>query len=133
MMRLDDWQDRFFAYLEATRLLPFAWGMNDCCLFAAGSIDSITGSTLVTQLRAIYSDEPSALAYIASFGSLEAAVTSWLGTSKAPNSAGPGDIVLADLELGPTIGVCMGVNCAFSASQGMIYGDRSIISVCWTV
>lgn len=132
-MRLDDWQTPFYAYIEAARLAPFAWGTHDCCLFAAGAIDALTGSDLRTQLSAAYSDEASALAYIASFGSLEAAVSSWLGPSKAPNFAGPGDIVLADLSLGPTIGVCLGTGCAFSAASGMLYQQRSVISMCWTV
>jgi hypothetical protein len=135
MTRLDDWQDRFFAYLEATRLLPFAWGTNDCCLFAAGSIDAITGSTLTAQLAEsyAYTDEAGALAFVESFGSLEAAVSSWLGDAKAPNFAGPGDIILADLEMGPTIGVCLGVDCAFSGASGMDYRSRTFITACWTV
>jgi hypothetical protein len=133
MTRLDDWQDRFFAYLEATRLTPFAWGTNDCCLFAAGSIDAITGSTFTAQLAAAYTDEASALAYIASFGSLDAAVSSWLGDAKAPNFAGPGDIVIANLEMGPTVGVCLGVDCAFSSNAGMTYRSRTLIAACWTI
>lgn len=132
-MRLDDWQTPFFAYIEAARSLPFEWGVQDCCLFAAGAIDALTGSTLREQLGATYTDEASALAYIASFGSLEGAVSSWLGPSSAPNFAGPGDIILGDLASGPTIGVCLGVICAFSSPAGMLYQQRSVISMCWTV
>lgn len=133
MTRLDDWQTPFFAYIEECRSLPFEWGTHDCCTFAAGAIDALTGSTFKDQLAAAYSDETTALAYIASFGSLEAAVTSWLGPSEAPNSAGPGDIVLADLELGPAIGVCLGVDCAFSAEPSMKFRQRGVIACCWRI
>lgn len=132
MPRLEEWQEPFFAYIDASRTAAFAWGVHDCCLFAAGAVDVLTGSTLAAQLRLCYTDEASALAYIASFGSLEAAVSSWLGPSRAPNFAGPGDIVIANLELGPTIGVCLGSNCAFSGEVTQ-YRSRDFIQLCWPI
>jgi hypothetical protein len=133
LKRLEGWQDKFFAYLEATRATPFEWGQHDCCLFAAKSIDAICGSPLELQLKIDYRDEASALAYIAQFGSLEAAVSNWLGESKAPNFAGPGDIVLANLDNGPTVGVCLGVKCAFASVAGPLYTQRDAIVACWVI
>lgn len=135
MTRIDGWQDAFFAYLEIARVTKFEWGTQDCCLFAADVVDTITGSTFRAQLAACYTDEISALAYIASFGSLEDAVSSWLGAPQAPNFAGPGDIVIATLDNGPTIGVCLGVKCAFtSIVEGpLLYTQRDVISACWPI
>lgn len=132
-MKTDGWQDRFFAYLDVARVTPFKWGIQDCCLFAADVVDAVTGSTFREQLSLCYTDEASALAYIASFGSLEAAVSSWLGASEAPNSAGPGDIVIATLDNGPTVGVCLGVKCAFASivDGPLLYTQRDVISACW--
>lgn len=131
-MKTEGWQDRFFAYIEESRTRPFAWGVFDCCLFAADVADTVSGSTFRAQLASKYSDETTALAYIASFGTLEAAVSSWLGDSKAPNFAGPGDIVIANLDNGPTVGVCLGTKCAFASLKSPLYTDRSVIVACWT-
>jgi len=32
--RRDNWPDLLAAYIKAKRNEPFAWGSNDCCLFA---------------------------------------------------------------------------------------------------
>jgi hypothetical protein len=135
MTRLQDWQTPFFAYLEARRGLPFAWGSNDCCTFAAGAVDAITGSTLATDVQANYTDEASAMAYLATFPSLEDAVTHWMQTpSQAPNFAGPGDMVLIDGDKGPTIGICLGANVASAGTEaGVSYRPRAKIICCWRV
>jgi hypothetical protein len=135
MTRLDDWQDRFFAYLEATRLLPFAWGSKDCCLFAAGAVDAMCGTTFVAEISANYTDEESAYAYLATFDSLEAAATQWAGApSLAPNFAGPGDVVLLIGGNGPTIGVCLGTGCAEAGDlSGSQYQSRDSILCCWKI
>lgn len=132
-MRVDGWQDKFFAYLEAARDARFSWGSFDCCMFASSVIDLITGSELTAQLSTKYSDEATALAYIASFGSLAAAVSSWLGVSRPPNSAGPGDIVIANFANGPIVGVCLGRSCAFASVNGLLYTERDPIIACWSI
>jgi hypothetical protein len=131
---LEDWQTPFFAYIEAARAKPFAWGVNDCCLFTAGAVDALTGSTYAAQVAANYTDEASALAYLASFDSFEAAISHWADApSLAPNFAGPGDIVLIDTRSGPTAGVCLGVHCAFVAPGGLAYLPRVCIARCWRI
>lgn len=130
-MKTEGWQDRFFAYLETARIRKFEWGTFDCCLFAADVVDVVSGSTFREELATCYTDEASALAYIASFGSLDAAVSSWLGDSQAPNFAGPGDIVFANLDNGPTVGVCLGTKCAFASIDAPLYTDRAVILACW--
>jgi hypothetical protein len=42
--RLADWPTRLSAYLDARAQEPFTWGTHDCCLFAAGAIEAITGT-----------------------------------------------------------------------------------------
>lgn len=51
MTRLPDWPARLAAYLEAQRVQPFAWGSNDCVLFAAGAVRAITGADLLPVQR----------------------------------------------------------------------------------
>lgn len=43
---------------------PFAWGINDCSLFAADAIQSFTGVDLASDFRGKYKDEASAFALI---------------------------------------------------------------------
>jgi hypothetical protein len=43
---------------------PFAWGRNDCALFAADGIEAITGVDIAGDFRGKYSDEASAMALI---------------------------------------------------------------------
>lgn len=132
-MKTEGWQDRFFAYIEESRTRPFEWGVFDCCLFAADVADVVSGSTYRSQLAACYTDEPTAMAYIASFGTLEAAISSWLGASQAPNFAGPGDIVIGNLEGRPIAGVCLGTKCAFASTDGPRYTQRDVMTGCWVI
>ena len=44
--------------------LPFAWGTNDCSLFAADAIQSFTGVDLAADFRGKYTDEASAMALV---------------------------------------------------------------------
>lgn len=54
MMRRQDWVVRLDAYLKARAGLPFVFGANDCCLFAAGAVEAMTGEDLATGFRGKY-------------------------------------------------------------------------------
>lgn len=41
--RLEAWPGRLVAFIDERRAMPFAWGSNDCCLFAADAVAAITG------------------------------------------------------------------------------------------
>jgi hypothetical protein len=51
MKRYHDWQVRFEAFIRECRHVPFAWGSNDCALFAADAVQAITGEHLCPELR----------------------------------------------------------------------------------
>lgn len=51
-------------YLRETASKPFAWGSNDCCLFAANGIESMTGVDIADDFRGKYTDQASAFALI---------------------------------------------------------------------
>jgi len=38
-----DWPARLHQFLDTRQHTPFAWGYNDCCLFAAAAIEALTG------------------------------------------------------------------------------------------
>ena len=51
MTRLEGWEHRFVAFLTARAQMPFAWGSNDCCTFAADCAEAITGTDPMADLR----------------------------------------------------------------------------------
>ena len=56
------WETRHFhEFLMGRASAPFAWGSNDCALFAADGIKAITGVDIAAEFRGQYHDEASAL------------------------------------------------------------------------
>jgi len=68
-VRLPDWPARLDAYLRSRRDLPFAWGTNDCGMFAAGAVEAMTG---VLPGDWSYSSDKAALRLIQAAGGLSA-------------------------------------------------------------
>lgn len=63
--RTQHWATReLHDFLLARASKPFAWGENDCCLFAADAVLSFTGVDLAADFRGRYNDEASALALV---------------------------------------------------------------------
>jgi hypothetical protein len=105
LRRTDHWATReFYKFLLARANEPFAWGTNDCSLFAADAIQSFTGVDLAVDFRGKYHDETSAMAVCKSVtgtASIEAAATYCankfaLVEWPAPLLAKRGDLVLVN-------------------------------------
>lgn len=47
LQRQGNWSQAFSEFLRARADLPFAWGGNDCCSFAAAGIEAMTGADLM--------------------------------------------------------------------------------------
>lgn len=59
------WATRaYHDFLLSRARMPFAWGTNDCAMFAADGIQAITGTDIAEAFRGKYADEASALAAI---------------------------------------------------------------------
>jgi len=67
LVRVQHWAERsFHRFLLARAKQPFAWGTNDCALFAADAVLAITGTDIAVDFRGKYSDEAGAFALIQS-------------------------------------------------------------------
>ena len=67
LKRQENWDTRgFHEFLLARAKMPFAWGSNDCALFAADAVLAITGTDIAGDFRGKYTDEAGAFALIAS-------------------------------------------------------------------
>jgi len=131
-MRRDDWVEQMWLAIEDHANTEFVWGVNDCCLFVARVVDAMTDSDLETDLNASYADEETALAYIASFGSLEAAVSSYLGQPE-PGRPLRGDVVLIDGGAGPALGILVGGHIAGMGPNGFVYLPRGEALQRWAI
>lgn len=111
-------------YLRQVGALPFNWGGNNCCSFAAGWVRAATGFDPMEGLPAT-PDAPSALRLVRQLGgTLEAAWTERLGRPPvAAAYAQLGDLVLRDVEgghgTGQAVGVCNGARVAFAGDDGI--------------
>lgn len=119
-MRYPDWTDRLFAAVAERERAPFAWGRNDCVLFAAACVDAMTDSDWVAALSRLYHDEATGRAYVASSGGIEAAVTARLGEPVA-GIPRRGDVCLLREGSGAWLGVGMGTTIAAPGPDGVIY------------
>jgi hypothetical protein len=80
-----------------------------------------------------YRNEVGAMRLIHEAGGLDMLVTRAIGAPVCPAEAGRGDVVLSELDNGPTVGVCLGRDCAFPADVGITFRPREMILKAWKV
>jgi hypothetical protein len=132
MTRSVDWPQQLAAFVESRRSTPFAWGTHDCCRFAAGAVEAMTG---VDRMHAFtYETEAEARELITQAGGLDVLVTRELGAPlESVAFAGRGDVVLAELDNGPTLGVVLGVQSAFAAEGGVLLLPTRMGCMAWRI
>ena len=125
------------AFLRDHANAPFAWGINDCSLFAANAIQAITGVDIADDFRGKYSDEGSAFALIkevtggttvadaAAYCASKHGLVEWVDTADGkplPLMAKRGDLCVAD-NAGRLIAGVVDLSGKFVACMG----ERGII------
>jgi hypothetical protein len=101
--RLEGWEIRLGKFLQARAHLPFAWGTNDCLIFAADAVEEMTDVDPAARWRG-YTTKEQAAALLEHGGGVEGLITTGLGSSphRHYRLARRGDITLADCGHGPT-------------------------------
>lgn len=134
MTRLPDWKEHFYEALDAARGRTPEWGVHDCLQFPARIVLAITGEDPAAQFG-VYSDEAGALALMNQYGGVSGILTHAFGEPTAPNFAGAGDLIVANIAgHGETGGVCNGTNCAFVVMpRGLIFLPRLSIDKVWKI
>lgn len=130
-MRRGDWLERLEAYIAERMTEPFAWGRHDCCRFAAGAVEVMTGEDPMRGFQ--YENEADARRLLNSAGSLYTLLVQVIGPPMPVAHARRGDVVLAELELGPTVGVCLGSIVAFPAALGLTHRPALDCRYAWRV
>lgn len=138
--RVSDWPTKLAEFIEQRRKKPFVWGKYDCCLFAADSTLLLTGIDMASDLRGQYSGWHSATRLVHSLGGIERIVEDRCaehGFDELTNrfSAQRGDIVICEFDdaSGPSVGVCVGKQCAFTYNDGLIFYPLALVQRSWRI
>lgn len=129
-MRLESWPEALSAYLDERRDMPFAWGTNDCCAFAADAVQAVTGER---PLLPAYESERDALRLLRD-RSLRERVGDVFGAEIAPAFARRGDLaVFMQDDERETLAVCVGDYLAAPGPDGMLLVPRAAAIAAWRV
>jgi hypothetical protein len=132
MSRRHDWASRLYGVIDAHKSREFAWGENDCCLFASRCVDAMTTNAITYLIRERYHDERTALKFMAEYGGLAGAVSRYMG-DPTNQRATRGDVVLIDGGEGDALGICLGSNVVAMGPKGLRYVPRAEIKLVWKV
>ena len=131
--RRDNWPNLLAQFIEQRREQPFAWAVNDCCIFAADWVETCTGVDYAQTWRGRYSSGLGAVRFLDEAGGVEALVDA-LGLQRVtPQQAGRGDIVAQEAGRGITLGICLGVTTAFATKNGLAFGSIANAEKSWKV
>lgn len=131
-MRLPGWQQRLAAKVEEWRFREFRWGETDCLQFVAECVHAITGIDHRERFPR-YRGQLSACRILTRLGGMETFLTSIFGEPKPVAFAQEGDLLLADLGIGPTAVVCMGLNYCGPGGHGLTFRRTSTAMIAWSV
>lgn len=131
-MRRGDWPQRLADYIERHRHTEFQWGTHDCCRFAAGAVEAMTDRDPMATFT--YRNEIGAMRLIRQAGSLEVLLHRTLGHPlQTVAEARRGDVVLSDLDNGPTVGIVCGRVSAFAAPVGVLFVPTDKARMAWRI
>lgn len=133
MTRLPNWQLRLEAFVAERQHMPFAWGTNDCCMFAAGAVQALTGHDVAARLRGSYSTGQQALRRLRTRGGVSAIASKVLGPSIRPLQAGIGDVVLLSIEGQDALGLCNGTTVLGPGPAGLVAYGMDVAIAAWRV
>jgi hypothetical protein len=139
-MRKTDWQARFSDFGKARTYMPFSWGSNDCCVFAAAAVEAITGTNPMASFEP-YGTAPGALRKalrrllrrIDEAGGLKAFAAVHLGEPVSPRLAGVGDVVLVMNAGREMLGICNGANVMAPGPVGMVALGMDAAIAAWKI
>lgn len=132
MKRLPDWQLRLEAFVHERAAVPFAWGGNDCALFAADAVQAMTGVHLCPELRS-YSNVREAARSLAALGGVRALATRALGEPVPVPFARIGDVVVVQAGKREALAICNGQTAIAPAQGGAIGFPMTQALAAWRV
>lgn len=132
MKRKHTWQIDLAALLAARADMPFAWGSNDCCLFAADSVQAMTGVDHMQPFRG-YQTARQALEMLAKEGGLHQAVLKALGPDMPVGMAAVGDVLLMHHDDRELLAICNGATALAPGKNGLVTLPIAQAMAAWRV
>ena len=132
-MRKHTWQIDFERFIAQRMAMPFAWGCNDCCTFAADGVLAITGHDVALPELRTHTTDLQAARLLKTHGGVAGIATAALGDPVPVLSARVGDVVLIDAGNGPTLAICNGGTCMAPGPQGLVHIGMDQAVMCWRV
>ncbi len=122
------------AFLRAGGARPFAWGVQDCCLWAADWVRLATGRDPAAGWRDHYRSALGAARIVARRGGFEAHVAACLAGAGLSETSDPrpGDVGIVELANGPTLAVRTSVCWAAKGKRDVLLADAPCLRA-WSV
>ena len=133
MTRLPDWPARLSALVAQAHRLPFAWGVHDCCLWAADAVVAVTGVDPAQDLRGRYFDAIDAYRALRQIGGLLGAGQRTGTRLAGPGFALDGDVALVHDGRRPMLAVRSGGVWLAAASTGLFALPSDSARITWGV
>lgn len=130
--RLHNWQQRYEAFVIERLAAPFAWGRNDCCLFAADGVQAITGVDPAPHLRA-HTNARGALLALRGYGGIANLASACLGPASPAVQACVGDVVLLPMGKRLALGICNGSTAMGPSAHGLAHVAMADALLCWRI
>jgi hypothetical protein len=131
-LRRDDWRERLAALVEKHRYTPFKWGEFDCASWGGMCVYAVCGITPKKTVRP-RATELEAQKQLRSYGGIEKAICSEMGSAVSPKQARHGDICLVEIDGRMSIGVCLGAEIAAPSEQGLAFVPLSKAVLAWHI
>ena len=132
LKRISNWQGFLHAFIDTRRHVPFAWGTNDCCTFAADAVRLTYGVDPMADLRGTYASAREAKDAI---GDLVDAVHDHMEAAGFrlcdPELAGLGDVVACFVSRRVCCGVHLGNVIAAPGKDGLLFHSLDVVTHGW--
>jgi hypothetical protein len=137
MTRPEDWPERLAAFIEQRRAIPFAWGTQDCMMFAADAVLMLCGVDVMAQYRGAYATEAEGDALLDRDGGMETILATAAQAAglaeRAPKLAQRGDLVLVEHGNLLMAGIVTGTAVAVTGADGVAFVSTRKITRAWAV
>jgi hypothetical protein len=129
-MRVAIWEEALSDYIASKRDEPFQYGVNDCCMFAAGAVEVMTGVDPMQEFKGTYSDLRGSIKALKEIGEGDLETTlDGKFEEVAISHAQRGDLAFFD----ESVGVVMGSFAYFVSDEGLERIPREMWEKCWSI
>ena len=128
LSKQDGWEARLTELTSSRLGLSFAWGENDCCLWAADAVYAMTGVDFAKPMRGEYRTAKQAAKLLKPYGGIKGYLDT-LFQRVTIHKAQRGDVVMAQGALG----IVDGSHALFLMKQGLTRLPMTQWTSAWTI